>query len=101
MNSLTRPANAALQVKLLQSGSAEKPSDHFGHHIIPQALSSELKVAAHHFDGYWRVSASLHITLYIQETTTLQESTCLLALLCIDTLLAMSHLPEHLCVPCK
>ena len=51
-------------MKLLQSGSADKPADHFGHHIIPQALTTGLTVAAHHFDGYWRVSGpALHSTL--------------------------------------
>ncbi len=48
--------NLDLQVKLLQE-ETDEPLDHFGHHIIPQALRTNHKVVAHNFDGYWRVSA--------------------------------------------
>lgn len=62
-----------VQVKLL-TGSAE--TDHFGHHIIPQALESNHKVVAHNFDGYWRVSAELCVQprLHVAPTCKLKSS---------------------------
>lgn len=56
MGSRPEIGELGLQVKLLQS-DGDEPADHFGHHIIPQALKSSHKVVAHNFDGYWRVIA--------------------------------------------
>ena len=52
------------QVKLLEQnedrfGAKASPDTHFGHDVIPHALRDKLKVVAHHFTGYWRVSLIL------------------------------------------
>ena len=52
------------QVKLLEQnedrfGAKASPDTHFGHDVIPHALRDKLKVVAHHFKGYWRVSLIL------------------------------------------
>ncbi len=48
-----------MQVNLLRTESGDTKSAHFGADVIPHALESKLKVVAHHFDGYWRVSAKI------------------------------------------
>lgn len=45
-----------MQVNLLRTESGDTHSAHFGADVVPHALDSGLKVVAHHFDGYWRVS---------------------------------------------
>ncbi|KAK9828450.1 hypothetical protein WJX72_000056 [[Myrmecia] bisecta] len=50
--------------KLLQTnethfGSDAGPDTHFGHDVIPHALRDNLRIVAHHFDGYWRDVQSL------------------------------------------
>ena len=36
-------------------GSDAGPDTHFGHDVIPHALRDGCSIAAHHYDGYWRV----------------------------------------------
>ncbi len=48
-----------MQVNLLRTESGDTKSAHFGADVIPHALESKLKVVAHHFDGYWRVSTNI------------------------------------------
>lgn len=58
-----------MQVNLLRTESGDTHSAHFGADVIPHALDSHLKVVAHHFDGYWRVSRLLLLRLaYMQWT---------------------------------
>lgn len=37
-------------------GTDAGPDTHFGHDVMPHALRAGLRVGAHHFGGYWRVS---------------------------------------------
>ena len=68
-----------MQVKLLRSDSGDTDSAHFGHDVIPSALKTGLKVVAHHFDGYWRVSVVY--THFLQCVKTRLCSACLAALI--------------------
>lgn len=88
MLSCTTAAAAVLpvKVKLLEQnedrfGAKASPDTHFGHDVIPHALRDKLKVVAHHFTGYWRVSLILAgfdeaITATLAATQNLSSQCC-------------------------
>ena len=95
------------QVKLLEQnedrfGAKGSPDTHFGHDVIPHALRDKLKVVAHHFTGYWRVSLIMAgsneaITATLAATHDL-SSQCCKALFCCCSLLtapAVSLVVRH------